>query len=451
MDFRVAAARRLIVAALCLSATVAAVSLAASPPAPLTAAVDDVAPGILKLYDALHAAAEPSLLEFDTAKRIAKELKAIGFEVTEHVAATGVVGILKTGAGPTVMVRAPLDGVSVPEAAPGAAKARAIHADGADALMAIVLGAGRVMAQIQGEWSGTLMLVFQPGKETGTGARAMLNAGVFDNPFPRPDFALAPQLDTTLPVGFYSYSPEAALSGLARLEIVVHGKPGADAAPQFAKDAVAVAAQIALALPAIVRREVDPIQPVTINVGAIHGGRDAIDIPGEVRLDVAVRYFDERVKTQILDTIPRICDGIAAAAGVDAVQFPTIAVREVGSFAAVRNNPGLAATASHALRELFGDVRVQQQPPRMGEDDFGEYGRGDHAPALFLFGVGAVDPPLVEKMQRAGRPGLTAEEAGRLTLRSPTFAISPAPVINTGIHGLGAMLLRLLAPKASGK
>jgi amidohydrolase len=304
------------------------------------------------LYKHLHANPELSSREMQTAARIASELKAAGFEVTEGVGGTGVVGMMRNGAGKTVMVRTDLDGLPVIEKTglPYASQVRVkdaqgpeagvMHACGHDLHMTAFVGTARALAKLKAQWRGTLVMVAQPAEELGAGARAMLADGLFTR-FPRPDYALALHTDAALESGRIGYREGFAMANVDSVDVTIRGVGGHGAYPHATKDPVVIAAQFIMALQTIVSREVRPIDSAVVTVGSIHGGSKHNVISDQVDLQLTVRSYSEEVREQILTSIRRIAQGVARMAGVPADREPVVKLRDGENTPSTYNDPAL--------------------------------------------------------------------------------------------------------------
>ncbi len=316
-----------------LQPAASATRAADAPAVPLKEGADAVQKRVAAEYDSLellykhfHSNPELSLHEEKTAARLAKELSALGFEVTEKVGGTGVVGVLKNGDGPTVLVRTDMDALPVVEATdlPYASKVKVrdandrevgvMHACGHDMHMTCFVGTARVLTALKDQWKGTLVLIGQPAEEIGMGARAMLNDGLFKR-FPRPDYALALHCDATGPYGTVAFTDGQALANVDTVEIVVKGKGGHGAAPQTTIDPIVLSARIVLDLQTLVSRETNPTDPAVVTVGSIHGGSKANIIPAEVKMQLTVRSTKDAVRKHLLEGIQRIAKAAAEGAG----------------------------------------------------------------------------------------------------------------------------------------
>jgi len=395
------------------------------------------------LYKHLHAHPELSLQEVQTAARMAKELRALGFQVTEKVGGNGIVGVLKNGKGPTVLVRTDLDALPVTEKTglPYASKVRlrdqagrdvgAMHACGHDVHMTSWVGTARVLASMKDRWAGTLVFIGQPAEEIGTGARRMLADGLFTR-FPRPDYALALHCIGNQPHGSIAYTEGLALANVDSVDITVRGKGGHGAAPHTTIDPVVLAARIVLDLQTLVSRETNPTDPAVITVGSIHGGSKHNIIPNEVKLQITVRTTKDRVRQHILEGIVRVAN--AAAVGARA---PKPVIKHLpGEFTpALYNEPKLTRKTVALFKEVLGDKAVVVQPPIMGGEDFSRYGK--QGVPIFLYFIGTQKPERVEASRREGAEPLPS-------LHSALFYPVPEPTIRTGVLTMSLAVLNLV-------
>ncbi len=274
------------------------------------------------LYKYLHTHPELSFEEEHTAARMGKELRAAGFEVTTKVGGHGVVGVLKNGAGPTVLVRTDMDALPVTEATglPYASTVRTrdkdgkevgvMHACGHDMHMTCWVGTARTLANMKSQWHGTLVFIAQPAEEVGGGARRMLLDGLFKR-FPRPDFCLGLHCDPRQPYGHIAYAEGLLCANVDTVDITVRGKGGHGSAPQTTIDPIVLAARIVLDLQTLVSRETNPADPAVVTVGSIHGGTKHNIIPAEVKLQLTVRTLKDEVRQHILEGIQRIAKAAA--------------------------------------------------------------------------------------------------------------------------------------------
>ena len=359
------------------------------------------------LYIDLHKAPELSFHESATATRIATELRTLGFDVTTGVGGTGVVGVLKNGAGPTVLLRTELDALPVTEATglPFASTVRTkddngldvgvMHACGHDLHMAAVVSTARIMAGDRSRWHGTLVVIGQPAEERLGGARAMIADGLLTR-FPRPDFVIAVHDDPRYPSGTIGYHAGPILSNSEGITIRIFGRGGHGARPETTVDPVVIAARTVLALQTIISREISPFDPAVITVGAIHGGTKRNIIPDEVRLDLTVRSFTEPVRLHLRSAIERVAKAEAAAAA--APKEPSFELAET-AYALVNDSALTQRISTMLLREL-GPTRVRDMPPESASEDLSEFPRAG-IPTLMLR-VGATEPAVYEKAMRDG-------------------------------------------------
>src|SRR6266508_815289 len=280
--------RKISFAAMILVLGATGVSGQAAPPA--LAPLDSIYPDLEKLYIDLHQTPELSQHEEKTSAKMASRLKALGYEVTTSVGGYGVVALLKNGSGPTVLVREDMDALPVEERTGlpysskvttkdySGATVSVMHACGHDIHMTSLIGAATLLAKAKDRWRGTLFLVAQPAEEKGSGAEAMLKAGLFTR-FPKPDSA-------THPAGKVSLVPGYAGANVDSVDLTIYGRGGHGAYPHTTVDPIVIAARTVLALQTIVSRETKPTDPTVITVGSIHGGTKHNIIPDEVRLQI---------------------------------------------------------------------------------------------------------------------------------------------------------------------
>ena len=393
--------------AVALLAFTATIPLHAQRTAGVAAEVDAAYQKGEALYVDLHRAPELSLHESATATRIATELRTLGFDVTTGVGGTGVVGVLKNGTGPTVLLRTELDALPVTEATglPFASTVHTkddngndvgvMHACGHDLHMAAVVSTARIMAGDRSRWHGTLVVIGQPAEERTSGARAMIADGLLTR-FPRPDFAIAVHDDPRYPSGTIGYHAGPILSNSDGVTIRIFGRGGHGARPETTIDPVVIAARTVLALQTIVSREISPFDAAVITVGAIHGGTRRNVIPDEVQLDLSVRSFTDPVRQHLRSAIERVAKAEAAAAA--APKEPSIELAETTN--ALVNDTVLTQRISAMLIRELGPTRVRDVPPEGASEDFSEFQRAG-IPTLMLR-VGATEPAVYEKAMREG-------------------------------------------------
>jgi amidohydrolase len=413
--------------------------------ATVAAEVDAVYPQSEELYLDLHRHPELSLHEQQTAAKLAAGLRGLGYAVTTGVGHTGVVGILKNGDGPVVMLRTELDALPVEEKTglpyastvqtkdDNGANVGVMHACGHDIHMASWMGTARIMASMRTRWRGTLMLIGQPAEEAGAGAKAMLADGLFTR-FRRPDYAVAIHDDARDPAGIVGYHAGPILSNVNTVKITIFGRGGHGARPESTVDPIVIAARTVLALQTIVSRETSPFDPAVVTVGSIHGGTRPNIIPAEVTLELTVRSLSDGVRKHLLSAIDRIAKAEAAAAG--APREPLIEDSE-GGYALV-NDPALTQRVAAALLRELGSKQVMDTPPEMASEDFSEFQRAG-VPTLMLR-VGAVERSKYDAAMKSG--------AALPSLHSALFAPDREPTIKAAIAA-EVITLRELMPAST--
>lgn len=390
------------------------------------------------LYRHLHANPELSFHEEETSRRLAGELRACEFEVTEKVGGWGVVGVLRNGPGRTVLVRTDMDALPVRELTglPFASRVKktddqgnevpVMHACGHDVHMTCWIGAARALAAERGRWQGTLVFIAQPAEERGGGARAMLADGLFEK-FPKPDLSLALHCSADLPAGQLGITPGGMTASVDNLDIVVHGIGGHGAQPQAAKDPVVIASQIVLALQTIASRETHPLDAVVVTVGAFQAGTKHNIIPDQARLQLTVRATREETRTRVLDSIRRICHGIGLAAGLPEELLPEVILGD--EFTPVLlNDETFTRRLRGCFEKAFGAEAVSERPPSMVGEDFARYGMTEERRPICMFWLGVVPEA---KFRQAGEGG-----AALPSLHSPFFRPDAPLAVNTGARAL---------------
>jgi amidohydrolase len=382
---------------------------------------------LTELYKDVHRHPELSMAETRTAELAAQRLKAAGFEeVTAEVGNTGVVGLLRNGDGPTVMLRADMDALPVHEQT-GLDYASeydgVMHACGHDMHVAWLAGAAAVLAGATETWRGTVMAVFQPAEETAAGAQAMIDDGLFDR-FPKPDVILGQHV-MPAPAGMIGVRSGVITSAADSFEIRMFGRGAHGSMPEASVDPVVMAAATVLRLQTIVSREVAAAQSAVVTVGALQAGTKENVIPDDAVIKLNVRTFDEDVRTHVLAAIKRIVDAEAAASGAPKQSE----IIPLDSYQLVRNDPEAAVRVRSAFTAHFGHERVVDIPPISASEDFGSFGSEWNVPSVF-WTVGGTDPDAYRE----------AKEAGRLaelpTNHNPRFAPVLQPTLETGVETL---------------
>jgi hippurate hydrolase len=411
----------------------------------LRQAIDEQYAALDALYKHFHAHPELSLEEKETAARLAKELKEIGYDVTTGVGGHGVVAVLKNGQGPTVMVRADMDALPVAEVTglPYASKRRTrdaqgrdvgvMHACGHDVNMTCMVGTARVLFKMRERWQGTLVFIGQPAEEIGAGARMMLADGLFQR-FPRPDVCLALHCDARYAHGTVNFRAGQMQANVDTVDILVRGKGGHGAAPHTTIDPVVLAARIVLDLQTIASREVDPLDAVVVTVGSIHGGTKHNVIPNDVRLQLTVRTLNDKARQQVLEAIARIAKAAAVSARAPE---PTITVDEGQFTPSLSNDAELTKKMVALFQKVLGADKVQERPMSLGGEDFSRFVLAG-VPG-FYFHLGSAPPEKVAAAKEGGPPlALTHTDA--------YFPI-PEPTVKTGVLSMSAAVLSLMGKK----
>jgi hippurate hydrolase len=416
-------------------------SQAPSPQATRSKEVDSVYPDAHALYLDLHQNPELSGHEMQTAAKLAARLSSAGYEVTERVGGTGIVAIMKNGAGPTIMLRTELDALPVEEKTelPYASKVHAkddagrdvpvMHACGHDLHMASILGTAEIMARTKGTWHGTLMLVGQPAEETLSGAEAMIRDRLLTR-FPKPDAAIALHVGNRLVAGTASITHGIYNTNADSVRITIYGKGGHGAAPHTTVDPVVIAARTILALQTIVSREVKPGEMAVVTVGYIQAGSKNNIISDHAEMGLTVRTFKQDVRQQVLAAITRIAKGESAAAG--APREPLVEHYEGANL--VYNNPALAERLRAPLETALGKNNVIRGEPVTPSEDFSYF--VEQGIPGFYFSLGGADP---EKLAQAKAAGTQLPSN-----HSPFFAPAVDPALHTGIVAEVAVLRNLL-------
>jgi amidohydrolase len=412
-------------------------------------------PSLFGIYKDIHTHPELSGQEERTAALVAKELRAAGCQVTEHLGkyensklkAYGVVGVMKNGDGPTVLVRTDTDALPVEEETglPYASKVVAkndegkdvhvMHACGHDTHIAAFIGTARALGKLKDQWHGTIVFVAQPAEEIGTGARALLKDGLYER-FGKPNFALGFHDKADVQAGHIGITEGFTSANVDSVDVTVRGVGGHGAYPHKTKDPVVLAAEIVNAWQTIVSRENNPLDPIVITVGSIHGGTKRNIIPDEVQMQLTVRTYKKEVRDKALAAIDRIARQIAAAAGIPPDRAPVVTVRKDEVCPAMYNNPELTKRLVVVWKKSLGDENVETVDPTMGGEDFSEYSLPDHSIPAVNFHFGAVDPGKIADYKKAGKE--------LPSLHSSKFAPVPEPTIRTGVIGMVTAVLELM-------
>ena len=412
---------------------------------PVLTNLTQLIPNLEALYKDVHAHPELSMQETRTAALAADHLRKAGFEVTTGLGKTGVVGLLRNGEGPTVMLRADMDALPVEEATglPYASKATATDAEGQtvpvghmcghDMHVAWLVGATTLFAQARDGWRGTLMAVFQPGEETAEGAQAMIDDGLFKR-FPEPAVILGQHVMVG-PAGAVAGRIGAITSAADSLQIRLFGRGAHGSMPQASIDPVVMAAATVMRLQTVVSREIAAADAAVVTVGALQAGTKENVIPDEAIIKLNVRTFDESVRKHVLAAIERIVNAEAAASG--APRPPEITTLD--HYPLNLNDAEASKRVADAFRQHFSAERVRVTGPAPASEDFGSFGTEWHVPSVFWF-VGGTDPDRYAQAKAAGR-------LNELPVNhSPLFAPVIHPTLETGVETLVVSARAWLAP-----
>jgi amidohydrolase len=421
----------------------------ASPAAadPVRDAVKADMPSLMAIYRDLHANPELSMQEIKTAAKMAAEMKRLGFTVTNGVGKTGVVAVLRNGPGKTLLIRADMDGLPVAELTglPYASKVRAtgtegiesnvMHACGHDTHMTGWISTARRLVAMKALWSGTLVMIAQPGEERGIGAKAMLDDGLYTR-FPKPDVAIAFHDAAQAPAGIIGYTEGYALANVDSVNITVKGIGGHGAYPHTVKDPIVIASRIVTTLQTLVSREVDPQDAAVVTVGSFHAGTKHNIIGDRAELLLTVRSFKPETRKLLLDGIHRIARAESLAAGLPETLMPDVLIKEDEYTPATFNTQPLTGQMAKLFEMRFGKDRVVRFPPTMGGEDFSRYWLADKSIQSMIFWVGGVS---AKEMSAAG-----GDVTKLPSLHSAYWAPDAETVIATASEALTGAALELL-------
>ncbi len=399
------------------------------------------------LFDHFHRYPELSLLEKDTAARMAAELSAAGFEVTEKVGGTGVVAMMENGDGPLVMMRADMDGLPVEEKSglDYASRHRqtdpitgrtvfTMHACGHDVHITSLVGTARHMASRRDEWSGTLMLVVQPAEERVLGARAMREDKIWER-FGTPDYALAFHVSSTGVAGVVNVSEGSPYAGADTVDIIIHGVGAHGAHPHRGKDPIVLGSQIVLALQTLVARELSPREAGVVTVGSFHAGTKHNIISDRAHLQLTVRNTNQETRKLLLEGIERIAVNMGRVAGLPEDKLPEVIVSNE-SVPPVNNSPELARRLRAAWQDGMGDERVVDIPTKgMGAEDF-PFFTVDPTITSVYWSIGGTPQEDFDREAAGGEPVPSHH--------SPLFKISPEPSVTAGVESTVIALMELM-------
>lgn len=422
-----------------LAAATAVLALATGLPAAaqdngLKAAVQqDYTANLAALFDDFHRHPELSGLEVRTAGIMAAQLTTLGYDVTTGVGGTGVVAVLRNGDGPTVLIRADMDGLPLQEAS-GLANASTMrqidsdgvekpvmHACGHDVHITALIGTARQLMARRGDWSGTLVLVAQPAEERIFGARAMVEDGLYTR-FPKPDYALAFHVSAGAPAGRISVPLAINSSSSDSVDIAVHGVGTHGAYPHLGVDPVLIASTIVVNLQTLRSRTVNPLEGAVVTVGAIHGGIKHNIISDRVDMQLTVRADSPEVRTLLLDGIDRVARGTAIALGVPEDRLPTVVRSATETTPPTINDTPTATRVRAAIAGAMGEARMIDEPRGgMGAEDFAYFVTPESGVKGVYFSVGGT--PEADLDTAAGH-------------HSPLFRIVPEPSVTAGVEAM---------------
>jgi amidohydrolase len=395
----------------------------------------------------LHQHPELSEKEFETARRMADELEQAGMDVYPGFAGNSVVGILKNGDGPVVMLRTDMDALPVKERTGLAfASTRVVnnemgeeipvmHACGHDIHMSVWVGTLHALVELKDTWKGTLLVIAQQAEERGNrGADLAIDKGLYRK-FPVPDYALAYHINPELESGTIGLAEGPVFAGIRTVNTTVYGEGGHGAYPEKCIDPIVIASRIVLDLQTIVSREISTFDPAVITVGAIHGGSRANIIPDEVTMKLTLRYYSQPVADKMIHAIQRICKGAAAMAGLPENKMPRVEVREESTLPVI-NESLLTRKIKQIASDILGEEKIIQTDPVMAGEDFGKYGRTPEKVPICMIWLGSTAP---EEMQR-----LKTEGKNPYPLHSPFMKPDYKKTLHTGIKAMVASVIGLM-------
>lgn len=406
-------------------------------------------PNLLQTYKQIHAHPELSHHEEQTSSLLAGGLRAAGYTVTDHIGvypdgshAFGVVGLLKNGAGPTLLIRGDMDALPIVEetGVPYASHVQTknssgqevgvMHACGHDVHTTVLLGTARALAAAKDKWHGTVMIVGQPSEETIDGAKAMLADHLYER-FGQPDKVIGLHDTNQHPAGTVALTSGPAMASSTSVDVVLRGIGGHGAAPQAGRDPIVMAGMFIVQLQTIVSREQDPNDPVVVTIGDIHGGTKRNIIPDEVKMELTTRAFSDHARDVTLNGIRSMASGVAASYNLPAAKAPTVTVLDAESTPVLYNDPAMAAQVKQVLVQTLGAANVLDQTRILGSEDVGIFGLEGHKIPVVYFWLGAMDPAKFA----------AAEAEGKLLPGPHTsrFEPDPEPTIRTGVTALTAV------------
>lgn len=395
----------------------------------------------------LHQNPELSLQEFETAEKMAAKLRKAGFEVTKNFGGNNVIGVLKNGEGPVIMLRTDMDALPVEEKTglpyASAKKVKTadgnevsvMHACGHDIHMSVWAGTMQALAALKNQWKGTLLVIAQQAEEISGGAGLAIEKGLFTR-FPKPDAALAYHINPELESGKIGLVGGPVFAGVKTAEITVFGKGGHGAYPEKCIDPIVIASRIVLDLQTIVSREISPLEPVVVTVGSIHGGTRPNIIPDEVKMELTLRYYSDEAIAKVIAAIKRISRSAAEMAGMPADKLPLVTI-ENAETPPVINNEELSTKIKGFATEIIGAENIVKTTPAMVGEDFGKYGRTSENIPICLIWLGSTNPELMKELNARGEKPFP--------LHSPQLNPDYEKTIETGIRVMTANVLGLMS------
>ena len=397
------------------------------------------------IYIDLHTNPELSMMEVKTSKKMADELKNIGFEVTTGFGRNGVVGIFRNGTGKVIMLRTDMDALPVKENTgllyasnivmkdASGKENPVMHACGHDLHMTTWMGTLKTLVALKNDWKGTIIAIAQPGEEGLFGAIAMINDGLFKK-FPVPDYTLCYHVSAEFPAGTIGYFPGPIFAGVKSAELTVYGSGGHGAMPHTTIDPIVIAARIILDIQTIVSRQIDPVKPAVVTVGAIQGGTRNNIIPDEVRMLLTIRYFEDDVLKTIKESLINITRGAAISAGLPESKMPLVVFDDAIN-PPVSNNPDLVMAGVKSMKSILGENKVIKVDPSTVAEDFGKYGLTDEKIPIALFWLGGVN---INKYEEHITKGTKLPP-----LHNSSFAPDFDPAFRTGVAAMSKTIIDL--------
>jgi hippurate hydrolase len=398
---------------------------------------------LVELYRHLHQSPELSKQEKETSAKMAKELGDIGANVTTNIGGYGVVGVLENGPGKVLLLRSDMDGLPVVEQTglPYASKVRiqdargatvgTMHACGHDVHMTNLVGVARFLAANKDAWSGTIVFLFQPAEEIGSGADAMIEDGLFAK-IPRPDFAVAVHDSADVPTGKITYKAGFGMANIDSVDVTIKGRGGHGASPESTIDPIVIAAKLILDLQTIVSREMKPIEPAVVTVGSIHGGTKHNVISDECKLQLTLRSLSPEIRQKLRDAVKR--KALAAAAGAGAPE-PTVEISE--GTPALFNDPALTERVIGILKKRFGEDKITEGEAVMGGEDFGRFGQ--NGMPVCMLRLGAVSQKRLDEFAARKQPPHS--------LHSPLYYPDIEETLAMGVPAMAYIAMDLLPAK----